>query len=130
MESFEEIATLVLTVGAAHPETATNAAAMRATLKNLRNTLKPRLTAYDALILVEESLLRKGAKLGFCVRKCQVTAPVLTVGLSTSIKRASFFTLLTLERARALWAMSRRLLKGSLKTIHCHQKLRTFRRTF
>ena len=86
MESFEEIATLVLTVGAAHPETATNAAAMRATLKNLRNTLKPRLTAYDALILVEESLLRKGAKLGFCVRKCQVTAPVGIAGSEVPVR--------------------------------------------
>ena len=75
MESLEEIATLVLTVGAAHPETATNAAAMRATLKNLRNTFKPRL-ACDALIVVEALSLRKGKKLGFCVRKCQVTAPV------------------------------------------------------
>ena len=76
MESFEEIATLVFTVGAAHPETATNAAAMRATLKNLRNTLKPQQIACNNLILVEDSLLGKAAKLRFCVRKCQVTAPV------------------------------------------------------
>ena len=94
MESLEEIATLVLTVGAAHPETATNAAAMRATLKNLRNTLKPRLTAYDALILVEDSSLRKAAKLGFCVRKCQVTAPISIGGSEVPVgeyKAREFF---------------------------------------